>query len=64
MSPERKHNLIWLPFVVFVRIPILLPFWLLRHVVKFGEWLEPNLPGLRVEPRRPKPRPHPQEEKP
>lgn len=61
MTRERKHNLIWLPFVIFVRVPLLLPFMLAHKVGEIGLWLDGRLPGLLPEPRRPQRRPSPQD---
>lgn len=55
MTPERKHNLLVAPFVFLVRLPLLLPFWLLAEVGKIAEgcgvWLGRRLPSLKQERR-------------
>ena len=54
MTPARKRNLLRAPFVVFVRMPILLPFLLLVRVGKIaeeiGEVIARKLPGFEYEP--------------
>lgn len=53
MSPARKRNLLRLPIVIFVRIPLLLPFWLLsrlgEYAEKFGDWVGRCIPGFERE---------------
>jgi hypothetical protein len=55
MSPARKRNLIRAPFVLLIRVPIMLPFWLLYFIgeiaEKAGNWLSHRLPGFESEPR-------------
>mgnify|MGYP001079322468 CR=1 FL=1 len=55
MTPERKHNLLVAPVVFLVRLPLLLPFWLLAEVGKLAEgagvWLGRRLPSLKQERR-------------
>ena len=53
VSPARKRNLLRLPIVIFVRIPLLLPFWLLsrlgEYAEKFGDWVGRCIPGFERE---------------
>lgn len=55
MTPERKHNLLVAPVVFLVRLPLLLPFYLVAEVGKVagacGVWLGRRLPSLRQERR-------------
>lgn len=55
MTPERKHNLLVAPVVFLVRLPLLLPFWLMAEVGKLAEWggvwLGRRLPSLKQERR-------------
>jgi hypothetical protein len=46
-----KGNPLWLwLFVIFVRAPVLLPFWGLsragEYATNVGDWLDQRLPGL------------------
>lgn len=54
MTPARKRNLLRAPFVIFVRMPILLPFLLLVRVgeiaEEIGEVIARKLPGFEYEP--------------
>jgi hypothetical protein len=56
VTPTRKRNLLRAPFVLFVRVPIVLPFWLLIRLGEGAEWVWTRyldkLPGFEVEPGR------------
>lgn len=47
---KRRANWRMLPFAVFVRIPVLLPFflvaWVGEQAEKAGGWLSSKLPGM------------------
>lgn len=53
MTPERKRNLLKLPIVLFIRIPILLPFFVLsrigEHAERIGGWIGRYIPALERE---------------
>ena len=53
MSPERKHNILVAPIVFLVRVPLLLPFYVLAEIGKAAEacgvWLGRKLPSLKQE---------------
>lgn len=53
MTPERKRNLLVLPVIIFVRIPLLLPFWILARIGEgadaAGEFISRRLPGWNKE---------------
>lgn len=50
MTPARKRNLMKLPLVLLIRLPILLPLWLLIRLGAAAESaydaIEYKLPGL------------------
>jgi len=47
LTPVGKHNLKWLPFVVFVRLPLMLLFVVAQWLVEKGERLL-GMPGLHM----------------
>jgi hypothetical protein len=51
MSPKYKHNLLVAPIVLLVRLPLLLPLWLLARIGELaegaGEAIGGALPGFR-----------------
>ncbi len=47
LTQVGKHNLKWLPFVIFIRAPLMLPFFAAQWLVDCGEKMQ-GLPGLRM----------------
>ena len=47
LTKVGKHNLKWLPFVVLVRLPLMLPFVAAQFLVDLGESLQ-GMPGLKM----------------
>lgn len=50
MTPRCRKNLLKLPVVLFIRVPILLPFYILSRVgeraERIGEVIGRHLPGF------------------
>lgn len=48
---RATYNILIAPIVIFIRVPILLPFWLLMHIGRHaeaaGDYLSARIPGFR-----------------
>lgn len=47
LTETGRHNLKIIPVVIFIRLPLMFPFWIAQSVVGLGNKLDQILPGLR-----------------